>query len=152
MTPFSLAVFLCAAFTLLGLMHVYWALGGRRGLQATLPQLPVPPDRQQAGEPAQRNAFTPSPAATLAVAVALLGVALAVALRGGLVSAPVQHVALRLLLGAVALALFARAVGDFRLVGFFKRVKGSTFARMDSRVYSPLCVLLGAGMGWMALA
>jgi hypothetical protein len=55
MTPFSLAVFLCAAFTLLGLMHVYWALGGRRGLQATLPQLPVPPDRQQAGEPAQRT-------------------------------------------------------------------------------------------------
>jgi hypothetical protein len=55
-------------------------------------------------------------------------------------------------LGAVALALFARAVGDFRLVGFFKRVKGSVFARMDSRVYSPLCVLLGLGMGWMALS
>lgn len=152
MTPFSsLAFCLSAVFALLGLVHVYWALGGRRGLEAALPHLAVPPDRQQPGEPAQRRAFTPSPAGTLAVAAALLGVALAVALRGGLFSAPVQHAALRLLLGAVALGLLARAVGDFRLVGFFKRVKGSMFARMDSRVYSPLCVLLGAGVGWMAL-
>lgn len=153
MTPFlSLAFCLSAVFALLGLAHVYWALGGRLGLQATLPQLPVPPDQRQPGGPAQRNAFTPSPAATLAVAVVLLGVALAVALRGGLFGAPVQHAALRLLLGAVALALFARAVGDFRLVGFFKRVKGSAFARMDSRLYSPLCVALGAGLGWMAMS
>lgn len=153
MTPFSLlACCLSTVFALLGLVHVYWALGGRRGLAAALPQLPVPPGRQQPGEPAQRNAFTPSPAATLAVAAALLGVALLVALRGGLFGAPVPHAAVRLVLGAAALAFFARAVGDFRLVGFFKRVKGSTFARMDSRVYSPLCVLLGAGMGWMALS
>lgn len=153
MTPLSsLALCLGAVFALLGLMHVYRALGGRWGLQAALPQLPVAPGRQQPGEPAQRNAFTPSPATTLAVAVAMLGVALAVALRGGLLGAPVQYVALRFVLGAVAVALFARAVGDFRLVGFFKRVKGSTFARMDSRLYSPLCVLLGAGVGWLALS
>ena len=153
MTPFLLLAFcLCAVFALLGLMHVDWALGGRLGLQATLPQLPVPPDRRQPGEPAQRNAFTPSTAATLAVAAALLCVAVAVALRGGLWAAPLQHAALRLVLGAVALGLFARAVGDFRLVGFFKRVKGSTFARMDSRLYSPLCVVLGAGMGWLSLS
>jgi hypothetical protein len=148
----SLAFSISAVFVLLGLLHVYWALGGRLGLEAALPQLPVPPELRQHGEPLQRKAFTPSPAATLAVAAALLGVALAVALRGGLLSAPVQHVALRLVLGAVALALFARAVGDFRLVGFFKRVKGSAFARMDSRLYSPLCVLLGAGVAWMALS
>jgi len=156
MTPLSyLAISLSATFTLLGLVHVYWALGGRRGLQAALPQLPVqpvPPGLQRAGEPAQRNAFTPSPGSTLAVAAALLGVALAVALRGGLFGEPMQHAALRCVLAAVALALLARAVGDFRLVGFFKRVKDSAFARMDSRVYAPLCVLLGLGMGWMALS
>lgn len=153
MTPFSsLACCLSAVFALLGLVHVYWALGGRLGLQATLPQLPVPPGQRQPGEPAQRNAFTPTPSATLAVAAALLGLALAVALRGGLSGTPVQHIALRLVLGAAALVFVARAVGDFRLVGFFKRVKGSAFARMDSRLYSPLCVLLGAGVGWLALS
>jgi hypothetical protein len=46
--------------------------------------------------------------------------------------------------------MLARAVGDFRLVGFFKTVRGSTFARMDTRLYSPLCVLLGIGMALIA--
>lgn len=36
--------------------------------------------------------------------------------------------------------MLARAVGDFRLVGFFKKVKGSEFALMDTLLYSPLCV------------
>jgi hypothetical protein len=43
-----LAISLSATFTLLGLVHVYWALGGRRGLQAALPQLPVQPGLQRA--------------------------------------------------------------------------------------------------------
>jgi hypothetical protein len=43
----------------------------------------------------------------------------------------------------VALAFGLRAVGDFRFVGFFKRVRGSVFARRDTWLYSPLCVLIG---------
>ncbi len=35
-----------------------------------------------------------------------------------------------------------RAVGDFHYVGFFKRVRGSVFARRDTWVFSPLCVVL----------
>ena len=47
---------------------------------------------------------------------------------------------------AIAILLFARASGDSELVGFFKEVKGSRFARLDTWVYSPLCVVLGAGL------
>jgi hypothetical protein len=40
-------------------------------------------------------------------------------------------------------ALFLlRGIGDFRLVGFFKRVRGTRFARRDTRLYSPLCLAL----------
>jgi hypothetical protein len=145
----SLAV--TAIFTLLGLMHLYWALGGRLGRGAALPQLPVPPGWQKHGEPAMVNAFNPGPAMTLVVAAALIAVGVAVGLRGGLFTAPVQHVALQAVLAAVALVMLARAIGDFRLVGFFKRVKGSVFARMDTWVYSPLCVALGLGVGWTAI-
>jgi hypothetical protein len=141
-----------AIFVLLGLMHVYWALGGRLGRGAALPQLPVPPGWQKHGEPAMVDAFNPGPAVTLVVAVALIAVGGAVALRGGLFAAPVQHVALQAMLALVALVMLARAIGDFRLVGFFKRVKGSVFARMDTWVYSPLCVALGLGVGWTALS
>jgi hypothetical protein len=45
----------------------------------------------------------------------------------------------------VGAVLAARAVGDFRLVGLFKRVRGTRFARYDSLVYTPLCLALAAG-------
>lgn len=153
MEPFSfLAISVTTIFTLLGLVHVYWAMGGRRGRGAALPQLPVPPGWQKHGEPAMVNAFNPGPALTLVVAAALIAVGLAVGLRGGVLTAPVRHVALQAVLAAVALVMLARAIGDFRLVGFFKRIKGSSFARMDTWVYSPLCVALGLGVGWTALS
>ena len=43
-----------------------------------------------------------------------------------------------------------RAIGDFKYVGFFKRVRGSKFARMDTLVYSPLCLLLALGVARVA--
>jgi len=36
-----------------------------------------------------------------------------------------------------------RAIGDFRYVGFFKGVKQTEFAQMDTRLFSPLCLLIG---------
>ena len=152
MAASSLPLAVAAIFALLGLVHVYWALGGRLGLRAALPQLPVPPGWQQHGEPQMVNAFDPRRGTTLAVAAVLISVGAAVGLRGGLFTAPVQHAALQAVLAAVALVMFARAIGDFRLVGFFKRVKGSAFARMDTWVYSPLCVVLGLGVAWTAFS
>ena len=35
-----------------------------------------------------------------------------------------------------------RTIGDFRYVGFFKRVREGRFAHLDTRFYSPLCLLL----------
>jgi hypothetical protein len=42
-------------------------------------------------------------------------------------------------------------VGEFKYVGFFKRVRGTRFATLDTLVYSPLCLLLAAGVAWVAL-
>jgi hypothetical protein len=51
---------------------------------------------------------------------------------------------------ALALGLVARAVGEFKYVGFFKRVRGSRFARLDTLLYSPLCLLLAVGVTLVA--
>ena len=48
--------------------------------------------------------------------------------------------------------MFARAIGDSELVGFFKEVRDSKFARLDTLFYSPLCVVLGAGLLVLAWA
>jgi hypothetical protein len=52
--------------------------------------------------------------------------------------------------GVVLVGLLARAVGEFKHVGFFKRVVGSRFATLDTYVYSPLCLALAMGVALVA--
>ena len=35
-----------------------------------------------------------------------------------------------------------RAVGEFRYVGFFKSIRNTAFGRLDTRYYSPLCLII----------
>lgn len=130
MTVNTLALVGSFIFTVLGLWHLYWALGGSLAKDIAIPEINNIP------------AFVPSATATLVVGVFLLSFALLVAATAGFVAAPLSGRVLSWLCFALALALFARAIGEFRLVGFFKRVRGSRFARLDTLVYSPLCLLL----------
>jgi len=138
---FVLAQWLVTIFAAISLMHVYWAMGGQWATVAVIPQVPL-----ENGGQTLRPAFKPSGWITLAVAVALLLIAALVCMRVGWWFSPVHHWALQWVISAIALLMFARAIGDSELVGFFKEVKGSRFARLDTWVYSPLCLILGAGL------
>lgn len=37
-----------------------------------------------------------------------------------------------------------RAIGDFKYAGLTKKIKSTTFAKMDSKYYTPLCILIAA--------
>ena len=43
---------------------------------------------------------------------------------------------------AIGIIMLIRAVGDFKYVGFFKKIKGTIFAQNDTHFYSPLCLLI----------
>jgi hypothetical protein len=131
---YPLALVVVTVFSALSLIHFYWALGGELGKIAVLPEI------------SGRPAFMPSTASTVFVAVGLALCALLVAATANLVGVPLSGKWLRWLAYALAAALFVRAIGDFRLVGFFKRVRDSRFARLDTLVYSPLCLLLAIGV------
>ncbi|RJF87660.1 DUF3995 domain-containing protein [Oleomonas cavernae] len=136
-----LALAVSVIFAVLGLIHAYWAIRGDIGsLSAGVPYVD--------GKPA----FNPGRGLTLLVAAALLGCALLVAAVGGLVDLPLAHWLLVWAAFALALVLFARSIGDFRLVGFFKKIRNSRFARLDTRYYSPLCLGLAAGVFAVACA
>jgi hypothetical protein len=122
-----LATTTATIFVFLGLLHFYWAVGGRSGKSAAIPEIDGVP------------AFRPSKAAMAVVGLALLGTAAIVLLQ------------VQLLLAGAAAVLLLRAIGDFRLVGFFKRRRDSAFARMDTRLYSPLCLALGAALARLAV-
>ena len=124
----------------LALLHVYWAIRGIDGASVAIPSVD--------GKPL----FVPSRAATVAVAVALgLAALLVLGTIGALGTRFVPHNVYRVGTSGVATAFLLRAVGEFRYVGFFKRVHGTPFAYWDTRVYSPLCVVLAVACGAAAV-
>jgi uncharacterized protein (DUF2062 family) len=122
----------------LGLAHIYWALGGRTGSAAAVPEV------------SGRPVFQPSRPGTLAVAIALFAAAVLIATAGRLLVDPLVQPIVRILTFCLGAVFLARSVGDFRLVGFFKRVQGSRFARLDTLVYAPLCLILGLAAMFVA--
>lgn len=132
------AALVAIVFGLISLLHIGWATGlGTDRWQAI-------PERD--GTPV----FRPGPLATLGVAALLFLAALLVTQRAGLGRELLPPAIVGPGCWVVALALVARSVGEFRYVGFFKRVRDSQFARLDSRLYSPLALLLGLGAGLVA--
>jgi hypothetical protein len=121
----------CAAAALAGLgaLHGYWAARGGPVSAAVVPEIDGAP------------AFQPTRGQTVAVAAALgAGAALMLAAIGLPLGLPVGLA--RVGCGVMGLVFAARTVGDFRLVGLFKRDRGSRFAFWDDRAFTPICALL----------
>ena len=135
-----IAMALVVVFVSLSLVHIYWLLGGRAGRLAAIPE--------RDGQPV----FQPSAAATLGVAIVLALCALLIAATAGMLTLPLSQSVLAWLTRALAVGLLLRAIGDFRLVGFFKHVRHTRFARLDTTVYSPLCLALAVGSAVVGFA
>jgi uncharacterized protein DUF3995 len=97
------------------------------------------------------RAFNPSALATLAVAAALFLSVIIVVARAGILTTSIRPSQFTLPAALVGLGFLARAVGEFRLVGFFKSVRGTPFARWDTFLFSPLCLVLGGAILWLGL-
>ena len=114
---------------LLALIHLYW-LFGEFGLDQALPT-------NEKGE----RLLNPSKFATVVVALILFAFAW--------VSYSLDidsHASWVDTLGWVlALLFFLRAIGDFNMVGIFKKIKQTEFAKYDSLIYIPLCFMISLG-------
>jgi len=126
-----------AVLVLLSTIHIYWAFGGEAGTAAVVPTVDDKPQ------------IIPSTAATLIVALLLVIAACLVV--GGVLEWDPQPL-FRIGSAGVGVVLLSRAIGGRRYSGFFKRVRDTPFARRDTFVYSPLCLLLSAGTLAVAIA
>ena len=129
----------CFVFALLAVWHFYMALVPSADARGAVPSVE--------GNPL----FVPTRSATIVVGVALLLFAALVLATAGIIPLGVPQIALSWLSYVLALGLLGRAVGEFRYVGFFKNVQGTKFARLDTLVYSPVCLLLAVGVTLVAL-
>lgn len=126
----------------LGLIHVYWALRGVSGRSVTLPE--------RDGRPVMQ----PGRASTLVVAGGLFTEALVLLARLGMLPSPLLALVPadwpRWGTWGLASVFALRTIGDFRYVGFSRRVTGTPFARWDSWLFSPLCALIALGSAGVA--
>ena len=76
------------------------------------------------------------------VAVALLIAMLIVTGQLGMLGETIPGWIFRWGSWGICIIFFLRAVGEFRLVGFFKQVRDTEFAYWDTRLYSPLCLAI----------
>ncbi|MGW8958586.1 DUF3995 domain-containing protein [Paenibacillus sp. NPDC055715] len=115
-------------------MHVYWAVGGKRGSKAAIPSTGT------------ALLFEPSKTGTAIVAILLAIAAWFVLELGGVTQFLLFNSFYSYGAGLLSCLFILRSIGDFRWVGFFKRKKGTVFAKWDSLLYSPLCFLLGTAI------
>jgi hypothetical protein len=126
------AVVLSVALSAVALLHVYWAV---RGVNAST----AVPSRTD-GTPV----FRPGRVATLTVAAALVVAALLVLARAHVVTIGLPTNLIDVGVWLVAATFTMRTVGEFRYVGIFKRVRGTPFARWDTRLFTPLCAAIAS--------
>jgi hypothetical protein len=134
----SVAWAIAAVLAGLAAIHVYWAFGGRRGVSAAIPEVDGAP------------LFQPGAGITLVVAVLLLAAGFLVLERGGAGVHLLPPTSAEWGTWMVAFVFVGRSIGDFRYVGFFKRTRTTSFARLDTRFYSPLTLALGVGAALIA--
>jgi hypothetical protein len=127
------ALILSLIFLFLSGLHFYWGLGGKWGLAASVP-------RKSNGE--QR--INPSAFDCIVVAILLLGAELFVLVNSRLLLFNWPGWILHAVSWILIILFTARAIGEFRYIGFFKKIKSSRFASQDTKYYSPLCVLIAA--------
>lgn len=116
----------------LSLLHFYWAFGGKWAADKAVPKTPN-----------GQNLFSPGPFACIVVAIFLALASMLFSVHAGFldVAFPFWINKYGSLLIGVIFAI--RALGEFKYVGFTKSITNSTFASLDSRFYSPLCLLIG---------
>ena len=127
-----LSLILFLIFTFLSSIHVYWAFGGRWGVEEAIPT-------KENGT----HSLKPPPIATLVVAAGLMIFAVLYALKTDYVNLDNSHRFYQISYWFIPSIFLLRAIGEFNYVGLFKKVKGTTFAKADTKIFIPLCLSIG---------
>ncbi len=120
-----------ALFAIISAFHFYWALSDREvDLNYVIPHVD--------GKPV----FVPTRLGSASIGVLLLGASVLILLNAYNFAPFIPGILYKGALGALSVIMLIRAVGDFKLIGFFKKIKSGKFADMDTKFYSPLCLYL----------
>jgi Protein of unknown function (DUF3995) len=119
-------------FIFLSAIHFYWGLGGKWGADAAIP---TKENNEKIMNPKLFECF--------AVAFGLLGFGFFILVKSQILSFKLPNWLLNYGGWALSVLFILRAIGDFKYVGFFKKIKNTRFGKLDTKYYSPLCLAIG---------
>ncbi|WP_299775546.1 DUF3995 domain-containing protein [uncultured Pseudoteredinibacter sp.] len=131
------AILVAVIMLLVSLFHFYWAFGGEYGLQSSGPVM------EEGVE------FKPPAAVIFVVACLLAGLAV-LSLQLVWPWQPIKEY-IAYVGYLISFVFIVRSIGDFKYVGFFKKVYNSDFANLDTKYFSPLILLLGVCFGVLSV-
>jgi len=127
-----LYIVLIIIFMLLGILHFSWALGSSWGFNNALPT-------NEAGV----KILNPRKLDCAFVGIGLSAFAFFYLHKAGVLTFYMPDWISNCLSWIIPSIFILRAIGDFKYVGFFKKIKQTDFGKLDTRFFSPLCLLIG---------
>jgi hypothetical protein len=127
-----LKIILCGIFVILAVIHFVWAFGVQWGFDIALPT-------NEHGE----RMINPKKSDCIIVGLGLSAFALFYLLRSNIILLNVPFWVFRYGGWVIPSIFIIRAIGDFKYIGFFKKIRNTDFGQMDTKCYSPLCLLIG---------
>ena len=135
------ALLLSVIFLALGLIHFSWAVGSEWGMDAVLPT-----------NLEGRRILDPGQIDSAIVGFGLFGFGLFYLCFTPLVDWSLPSWVTKYGGWIIPTIFLLRTVGDFKYVGLFKKIKNTRFAKMDDRLFSPLCLIISLlGLGTILL-
>lgn len=127
-----LSILLSILFFGLGLIHFNWVVGGEFGFIASLPT-------KENGE----KLFTPRKIDSAIVGIVLTAFGCFYLIKTGLIENFLPERVFAYNGWIISIIFLLRAIGEFKYVGFFKRIKQTDFGKLDTKLFSPLCLVIG---------
>lgn len=116
----------------LGLIHFNWVFGGEFGFSESLPT-------KESGE----RVLNPKKIDSAIVGVGLTVFGIFYVLQSGLINYNLPEWITKYGSWIIPIIFLLRAIGEFKYVGFFKSVKKTDFGKLDTKFFSPLCLIIG---------
>lgn len=127
----AVSLLLVMVFTLLGLIHLSWVFDSKWGFAESLPT-------NEEGE----RVLNPKKFGSAIVGLGLCVFALFYLLKSGLISLDLPSWVFQYGSWIIPSIFLLRAIGDFKYIGFFKRIKKTEFGKRDTKLFSPLCFVI----------
>ncbi len=127
-----LSLILSGIYTVLAFIHFAWALGGKWGFDFAVPT-------NENGE----KMFNPQKKDCIVVGLGLSIFALFYLIKSNITFFEIPYWIFEIGGWIIPSVFIIRAIGDFKYIGFFKKTRSTNFGHLDTRFFSPLCLLIG---------